>query len=188
VNNISSYFESKGQITLAGKYIMYSGNYEKALKLFIRSAAMDPNAIDLAISAVGQAKVDNLTHQLIDFLMGEVDGIPKDAKYIFKLYMSLGQYKEAARTAIIVAREEQALGNYRAAHDLLLENYMQLRAVNGQIPAEIDRMLMLIHSYILVKVRLIHLMVRFWFVKRIITRVLECWCESHQTFLNFLPI
>ena len=66
--------------------------------------------------------------------------------------MSLGQYKEAARTAIIIAKEEQGMGNYRAAHDLLLENYMQLRLHYGKIPAEIDRMLMIVHSYILVKV------------------------------------
>ena len=56
------------------------------------------------------AKDDNLTHELIDYLMGETDGTPKETKYIFKLYMSLGQYKQASRTAVIIAREEQALG------------------------------------------------------------------------------
>ncbi len=66
--------------------------------------------------------------------------------------MSLGQFKEAARTAVIISKEEQAMGNYRTAHDLLLENYIQLRLHYGRIPAEIDRMLMIVHSYILVKV------------------------------------
>ena len=51
--------------------------------------------------------------------MGETDGVPKDAKYLFRLYMAKGQYKEAAKTAIIIAREEQAQGNYRNAHDVL---------------------------------------------------------------------
>jgi len=85
----------------------------------------------------------------------------KDAKYIFKLYMSLGQFKEAAKTAIIIAREEQIYGNYsfmisgnyRAAHDLLLENYNQLRSSKCKIPYEMERLLMLVHSYIIVKVR-----------------------------------
>jgi len=34
----------------------------------------------------------------------------KDAKYLFRLYMALKQYREAARTAIIIAREEQCSG------------------------------------------------------------------------------
>ncbi len=38
---------------------------------------------------------------------------PKDAKYLFRLYMARKQYKEAAKTAVIIAREEQAAGNYR---------------------------------------------------------------------------
>lgn len=63
---------------------------------------------------VGSAKDEVLTHQLIDFLMGEADGIPKDAKYLFRLYMALNQFKEAARTAVIIAREEQLAGKGHA--------------------------------------------------------------------------
>ena len=59
---------------------------------------------------VGRAKDEQLTHQLIDYLMGETDGMPKDAKYLFRLYMALKQHREAARTAIIIAREEQIAG------------------------------------------------------------------------------
>ena len=55
--------------------------------------------------------------------MGEVDGVPKDAKYLFRLYMARKQYKEAAKTAVIIAREEQAAGNYRNAHDVLFNMY-----------------------------------------------------------------
>ena len=73
----------------------------------------------LAIEVVGDSGQSHLSRQLIDFLMGETDGVPKDAKYLFRLYMAKGQYKEAAKTAIIIAREEQAQGNYRNAHDVL---------------------------------------------------------------------
>ena len=48
---------------------------------------------------------------------------PQDAKYLFRLYMALEQYREAARTAILIAREDQAAGNYRNAHDVLLYMY-----------------------------------------------------------------
>ena len=38
----------------------------------------------------------------------------QDAKYLFRLYMALKQYREAARTAIIIAREEQNAGEYNS--------------------------------------------------------------------------
>ena len=40
--------------------------------------------------------------------------------------MSLKQYREAARTAIIIAKEDQASGSYRTAHDVLFEMYQVL--------------------------------------------------------------
>ena len=58
-------------------------------------------------SAKGEARSEMLTNTLIDFLMGESDGVPKDAKFIFRLYMALGKYPEAVRTANIIARQEQ---------------------------------------------------------------------------------
>lgn len=47
----------------------------------------------------------------------------QEAKYLFRLYMALGQYREAARTAILIAWEEQAGGNYRNAHNVLFHMY-----------------------------------------------------------------
>ena len=47
----------------------------------------------------------------------------QDAKYLFRLYMALEQYHDAARTAILIAREDQAAGNYRNAHDVLFYMY-----------------------------------------------------------------
>ena len=64
--------------------------------------------------------------------MGEVDGVPKDAKYLFRLYMARKQYKEAAKTAVIIAREEQAAGNYRNSHDVLFNMY-QVSYQGGRI-------------------------------------------------------
>ena len=89
--------------------------------------------------------------QLIDFLMGETDGIPKDAKYLFRLYMAKGQYREAAKTAIIIAREEQAQGNYRNAHDVLFNMHQELLNNGIPIPSEMKQNLMILHSYILAR-------------------------------------
>ena len=49
-------------------------------------------SIDYAIETIGKAQDEKLTHQLINYLMGEIDGIPKDAKYLFRLYMALKRY------------------------------------------------------------------------------------------------
>ncbi len=40
--------------------------------------------------------------------------------------MARKQYKEAAKTAVIIAREEQSAGNYRNAHDVLYNMYQEL--------------------------------------------------------------
>ena len=86
--------------------------------------------------------------------------------------MALKRFREAARTAIIIANEEQNAGewsvlmfvntvasrvlvfpgNYRTAHDVLFSMFMELKKNKIKIPAEMSKNLMILHSYILVKV------------------------------------
>ena len=124
------------------RFFYKAGEHSKALRQLLKAAASstsastadnsnlssigvnaDSEAVNLAIEVVGASGQGHLSRQLIDYLMGETDGIPKDAKYLFRLYMARNQYKEAAKTAIIIAREEQAQGNYRNAHDVLFNMY-----------------------------------------------------------------
>ena len=88
---------------------------------------------------VGESGQTHLARQLIEFLMGETDGVPKDAKYLFRLYMARKQYKEAAKTAVIIAREEQAGGNYRNAHDVLFNMWQELVRHGIPVPYEMTR-------------------------------------------------
>ncbi|KAJ8271702.1 hypothetical protein COCON_G00105610 [Conger conger] len=151
--SIALYFEGEKRHLQAGKFFQKCGQYSRALKHFLKCPNTDDNlAIEMAIETVGQAKDEALTGQLIDYLMGESDGMPKDAKYLFRLYMALKHYREAARTAIIIAREEQSAGNYRNAHDVLFSMYTELQTHSIRIPAEMATNLMILHSYILVKV------------------------------------
>ncbi|XP_037247297.1 WD repeat-containing protein 19 isoform X2 [Falco rusticolus] len=150
--SIALYFEGEKKHFQAGKFFMLCGQYGRALKHFMKSPNTEDNlAIEMAIETVGRAKDEALTNQLIDYLMGESDGMPKDAKYLFRLYMALKQYREAARTAIIIAREEQCSGNYRNAHDVLFSMYSELKTQKIKIPSEMATNLMILHSYILVK-------------------------------------
>ncbi|XP_028973960.2 WD repeat-containing protein 19 [Esox lucius] len=151
--SIALYFEGEKKHLQAGRFFQKSGQFSRALKHFLKCPNTDDNlAIEMAIETVGQAKEESLTNQLIDYLMGESDGMPKDAKYLFRLYMALKQYREAARTAIIIAREEQSAGNYRNAHDVLFSMYTELQTQKIRIPAEMNTNLMILHSYILVKI------------------------------------
>ena len=129
------------------------------------TAQDEAEAINLAIQVVGASGQGHLSRQLIEFLMGENDGVPKDAKYLFRLYMARKQYKEAAKTAVIIAREEQvmmiimilimmmmmmmiieqAAGNYRNAHDVLFNMYQELHKNKITIPWEMAHNLMVLH-------------------------------------------
>ena len=59
---------------------------------------------------MGQGRLESLTHHLYNYLMGELDGEPKEAKFLFRMYMALKQYSEAAQTAILIAKEDQCAG------------------------------------------------------------------------------
>ncbi|XP_061778717.2 WD repeat-containing protein 19 [Nerophis lumbriciformis] len=153
--SIALYFEAEKNHLQAGKFFQKCGQYSRALKHFLKCPnTEDSLALDMAIETVGLAKDTSLTNLLIEYLMGESDGIPKDAKYLFRLYMALQQYREAGRTAIIIAREEQNAGNYRSSHNVLFSMYTQLQAHNIKIPAEMATNLMILHSYLLGKIHI----------------------------------
>ena len=66
--------------------------------------------------------------------------------------MALGNYPQASKTALIIARQEQELGNYKAAHTFLFDTFKQMERhrVSGRV--ELYRSLTLLHSYVLVKI------------------------------------
>ncbi|NWH83666.1 WDR19 protein, partial [Aegithalos caudatus] len=151
--SIALYFEAEKKHFQAGKFFLLCGQYGRALRHFLQSPSREDNlAMEMAIETVGRAKDEALTNQLIDYLMGEGDGMPQDAKYLFRLYMALKQYRDAARTAIIIAREEQCSGNYRSARDVLFSMYSELKTQKIKISSEMATNLMILHSYILVRI------------------------------------
>lgn len=46
-----------------------------------------------------------------------------------------------------IAQQEQELGNYKYAHDVLLDTFKEIKASKLRIPFELNNKLMLIHSY-----------------------------------------
>jgi len=57
---------------------------------------------------VGELKQDNLTNQLLDYFMGEMDQTSlKGPQYIFSLHIVLGNYDQATKAAFQIATQEQ---------------------------------------------------------------------------------
>ena len=123
-----------------------SAHYSRALKLFIQCGDRE---IDAAIDVVGKSQSEGLTHQLIDFLVGEKDGVPKDPNYIYRLYMALKKYDDAAKTALIIARQEQDMGNYALAHSVVFETIRRLEDAGIKVILQLRQNFVLLHSYIL---------------------------------------
>jgi WD repeat-containing protein 19 len=145
---VAVWYEGKASFARAAEMYGEVGQFQKALSLYLRCGEAElPRAIEVA----GRAKSESVTHALIDHLMGETDGEPKDPKWVFKLYLSLGDVSQATKTALVIAEQEQTAGNYKVAHATLVEAYRAVEAVGGRVPRDLVGQLTLLHSYLLVK-------------------------------------
>lgn len=120
---VAHFYEKSQDFGKAGKYYAMCGQYSRALKFFLQCGDRE---IDAAIDVVAKSQNDNLTHQLLDFLMGEKDGIPKDQNYQYRLWMARKRYDEAVKSALVIVRSEQELGNYQASHAVVFETIRRL--------------------------------------------------------------
>jgi WD repeat-containing protein 19 len=102
--------------------------------------------------AKGRVECPTLVRTLRRFLSGESNGKTKDQRYMLRLLLATEEFEEASKTASFIASEEQRAGNYKMAHSVLLTTHHALRENNSRFPNELKRDLMLLHSYILVKV------------------------------------
>lgn len=151
---LAQYFESEKYTLLTGKYYFLAKEYAKALKLLLKASTFgndEQQALSLAIDCVASSNDDRLAAQLIEFLLGETDGAPKDPKLLFRLYMARKQFREAAKTSVIISNQEQIAGNYRSAHDLLFSMYQELKRNNLTVANDMKFNLVLLHRYILVR-------------------------------------
>ena len=133
---------------------------------------------------VSKIKIEQLTHELVDYLMGETDNIPKEPTWTFKLYRAIGNVKQAVKIAINISQQEQELGNYKYAHDVLLDTYKDIKLHSLKIPFDLNNKLMLIHSFQLAK-RLVK-MGNHLGAARMLIRVAENISQFPSTTVNIL--
>jgi WD repeat-containing protein 19 len=145
---IAQFFEKRNLLAEAAEHYSACGEYSVALRYYLK---VGESQIEKAIEVVGKARNDLLTNTLIDYLMGESDHVSKDPNYVYRLHKALGNYGQAAQTAVLITKQEQDMGNYRDAHKLMLQTHLDLQAQKMAVPADLARQLMLLHSYTLVK-------------------------------------
>ncbi|XP_003376326.1 conserved hypothetical protein [Trichinella spiralis] len=111
-NTIASYFDHQGKKLLAGKFYMKAEKYHKAFDIFINNQC-DKASIKLAVECAALTRDRTIIDELLQFLTGEKDGIPKDPTYLFQLYTILERHQEAAKIAIIIVKDKQSRDYYR---------------------------------------------------------------------------
>jgi WD repeat-containing protein 19 len=155
-NIIAQHYERQQNSFQAAEFYLKAHMYEKSVRLFMTSGDL---GIDRAIHVCGVVGKDEVTNILRDFLLGdgrESDGTPKDAKWMYKLHMRLGNYDKAGKSAVIIADEllskaGTGQGYYTQARDMLRDAQMDLAAKGRHPPAELVTLLRLLHSYNIVK-------------------------------------
>lgn len=145
---IARYYEQRNLLSNAAKHYGLCEEYAMALKLYLKVGEKE---IDNAIAIVGKARNDTLTHTLIDYLMGETDNVPKEPICVYHVHQALGNYVQAANTALIIAKQEQEMGAYKNAHSLLFRTFQDLVSQKIPLGQELWRRLMTLHSYVIVK-------------------------------------
>jgi WD repeat-containing protein 19 len=148
---VAQYYEERNQPAKAGRMYARAGQHARALRLLLACGEAE---LDTAIDVVGSAHSDALTRQLIDFLTGETDGVAKESRFVFKLYMALGRYAAAAGVAVDLSRADMEAGRYLEARNKLRDVARALAAQHIDVSAELQRDLTLLHSYVLVKTQI----------------------------------
>ncbi|XP_013141538.1 PREDICTED: WD repeat-containing protein 19 [Papilio polytes] len=111
----------------------------------------ESEGIGIAIDAAAASDDERLTRRLIEFLLGETDGTPRDPRHLFRLYMAKKQFTEAAKTAVIISSAECLAGRYREARAVSRGVCAALRARGAAVPRDLRTALAVLHTYILVR-------------------------------------
>ncbi|XP_060800859.1 WD repeat-containing protein 19 isoform X1 [Amyelois transitella] len=152
--SLALHFEGEKNHLLAGKFYFHAGEYNKAMSHLLKTGGSEEEeneGISIAIDAAAASDDERLTRRLIEFLLGETDGTPREPRHLFRLYMAKRQFAEAAKTAVIISGAECAAGRYRGARGVCRSMCAALRARRLPVPRDMRAALAALHSYILVR-------------------------------------
>lgn len=153
--NIAIYYENVKEYAKAALYYSLCNQFAKAVKFYLMCGESKlEDAINVVRKARGQSGHELLTRAVLDFITGETTGTKRDPRFILKLYLAIGDYAQAGLTAVTVATEDVKTGMQGAlknARDTLFDMHQQLHAQKITMPAELKRLLLLLHTYQLIK-------------------------------------
>lgn len=119
-------------MSAAARFLELSGSVDNAIKLLLNFGDQAGD-IDKAIDLLRQCK--GMVDYVLKYLQGGSDGVKKNPIYIFKLYLALDRYVEAAKTAFILSDREVEQQRFGRAKALLLTCMNKLRLANkGRVP------------------------------------------------------
>jgi len=98
---IAQYYEGKNMFGKSGLFYEKSGNYQKALRMYIKG--MNDEYLEKAVEMVGNAKDNTLINELIEYFL--TSSFENGPHYLTKLYVLLGNYKQACDIAINLAAQ-----------------------------------------------------------------------------------
>lgn len=145
--SLAGYYEGRRELGSAGDCMAKAGRPDRALELYL---AAGEACVPRAIALVGETKDAKLAERLVQHLLSSGKAVP-DENAMFQIYVALKDYDKAAHTMVLIARQEQELGNYKLAHSKLFDTHKELVAKGRRPPQELVRALGLLHSYVLVK-------------------------------------
>ena len=165
LQRIAIYYEEEHDLLNSGKFYCLADQLRKGIQNLLKAhssfkqnkahAASKEDPLKLAIEFACKSNDEQSIQQVIEVLINELDhGNQTDFQYLFKLYMCSGQYREATKTALLLAKEEQSNGNYDNAHGLLVEMCKNLFSNNLKVSFELLSALHLLHCYKLAKLYL----------------------------------
>lgn len=144
------HWENEGKPAKAAQCYFKAQMYPQALRLYLRSG---PEGVEKATDVVEESKSRELGAEVLEFIVRTGGDDPRFYKQMYKIQMALGKYDEAAATTVEIAKKDQDEGNYRVAHQHLLEMTQLLRQQGRKVPQQLTQALHVLHSYILVKTR-----------------------------------
>ena len=145
---IAIYYEGKNDYGNAGIYYEKIGDLEKALRMYEKSE--NDKYISKAVELVGTNKDEKLINDLIEYLLVKTKS-KNGHHFLTRLYIMLGDYKQACDIAITLASDEQKFSNYKGAHQILLDLYIGLKDKGLPVSYELNQRLSVLHSYMIAK-------------------------------------
>jgi hypothetical protein len=151
---VAAHFVAASDWRLAGLYSLRAEQWTAAVTMSLRAGAA---GMSVAIDAVRAAHeredpvYAKLAREIHESILAASAGSAADMRLVLQLYFAVGEHVQAARTAVAIAAEEQRQGSYPTAHTLLFDTQLQLARAGVRAPVELDRALLTLHSYLIVK-------------------------------------